>query len=339
MRVGVKPPLYVVWEITLRCNARCVHCYSDAGPWLTADGEPDTAEALGIIDQLAAAGVLVLGFSGGEPLLRRDWPELVGHAVRRGLWVTVGTNGSPVTPRVAARLKELGVRSVTVSLDGATAGAHERVRQLPGLFDAAVAGIRNLVQHGVPAIVGFTPTRHNRGEARQVVELAYALGATKVNLSEFLPVGRGELDLAITPAELRDLLREWLALEQEYRGRLRLTWHDCRVALLAPDADRYPYRGCGAGVTTCRIMLNRDVTPCVALPLAAGNLQHQRFADIWRQAPLLLQLRDRSHIRTGNCAACVHKAVCGGCRAVSYAATGNAFAGDPYCWVVPEPAH
>ncbi len=333
----VRPPLYVVWEVTLRCNARCVHCYSAAGPWMTAAAEPTTAEALDIIDQLADAGVLVLGFSGGEALLRPDWPQLVGHALHRGLRVTVGTNGSVITDPVAAQLKELGIHSVTVSLDGATAAVHEHIRKVPGLFDRAVHGIELLVRHGVPVIVGFTPMRHNYGDARPVVELAWRLGASKVNLSEFLPVGRGTLDLALTPAELHAVLRQWLDLEREFRGRMRLTWHDCRVALLVEEAQRYAYKGCGAAVTTGRIMLNLDVTPCIALPVPAGNLRQLPFRQIWNTAPLLQRLRDRDQIQQGNCAACLHKYTCGGCRAVAYAASGDPFAGDPYCWLVPEP--
>src|SRR5829696_4701174 len=91
-----KAPLYAAWEITHRCNARCLHCYSDSGPDAGCQEELSTAEALQVIDQLADAGLLVLAFSGGEPMMRPDWRELVRHAVRRGLSVNIGTNGSAV---------------------------------------------------------------------------------------------------------------------------------------------------------------------------------------------------------------------------------------------------
>jgi AdoMet-dependent heme synthase len=110
-------PLYVAWEITHRCNARCLHCYSASGPDANCARDLTTDEALGVIDQLADAGVMVLAFSGGEPMMRRDWTVLVRRAVGRRLSVNVGTNGSTVTERRADQLSELGVHSVTVSLD------------------------------------------------------------------------------------------------------------------------------------------------------------------------------------------------------------------------------
>src|SRR5689334_7167189 len=129
-----KAPLYVAWEITHRCNARCVHCYSASGPDADCHGELTTPEALSVIDQLADAGLLVLAFSGGEPLMRKDWGVLVAHAVSRGLSVTVGTNGSTINARTAAQIRDLGVRSVTVSLDSHVPETHDQFRRYPGLF-------------------------------------------------------------------------------------------------------------------------------------------------------------------------------------------------------------
>lgn len=127
-------PLYVAWEITHHCNARCLHCYSASGPDVASEELP-LPQALDMIDQLADAGVLVLAFSGGEPLMHRHWDKLVGHAVRRGLNVNVGSNGSCITERNADLLKELGVKSVTISLDSHDAATHDHFRQLPGCFE------------------------------------------------------------------------------------------------------------------------------------------------------------------------------------------------------------
>lgn len=117
-----KAPLYIVWELTHRCNARCLHCYSASGPDARTSGELSTEEALGVINQLADAGLLVLAFSGGEPMMRRDWRALAEHAVGRGLSVNIARNGSCITPKTADTLASLGITSFTVSLDSHEAG-------------------------------------------------------------------------------------------------------------------------------------------------------------------------------------------------------------------------
>jgi AdoMet-dependent heme synthase len=329
-------PLYVAWETTLDCNARCTHCYSDAVFGREESARWPTDEALHLIEQLAEAGVLILALSGGEVLLRPDWEALVGHAVARGLRVTLATNGLRVTPEVARRLRQLGIWNVSVSIDGATAETHERIRGVPGIFDAACRAVRLLRAEGVRVTVNFTPMKPNFREARGLVELAESLGATKVNLTEYVYLSRGGRELMLGPEELREVLHEWLACAAERRGRIAVDWHDCRIALLLQGEEAERYRGCGAGYTHCRITVDKDVTPCVVLPLPVGNLARQSFLDIWRTAPLLGRVRDRDSITTGNCASCVHKARCGGCRAMSHAHYGHPFGGDPSCWFFPE---
>src|ERR1051325_4135919 len=134
-------PLYLAWEVTLQCNARCLHCYSSSGPGVRHPNELTTAQAHHIIDQLADAGLLILAFSGGEPLVRPDIYDLMRHAADRELVVNVASNGAVVNDRTAARLVESGVRSVTVSLDGADAATHDHFRQFPGLFDRTLHAI------------------------------------------------------------------------------------------------------------------------------------------------------------------------------------------------------
>lgn len=211
-------PLYVVWEVTLLCNLRCLHCYSGA-----ATRHPDefsTEEAEDVIRQLSDIGVIILGFSGGEPLLRKDWRRLVRLAVDSGMLVSIGTNGTTVTPRIAHELRDLGVHSVCVSLDGATFGIHEQVRQKKGLFPRTITAIDRLVDAGVRVVVGYTPVRYNVQDARSVVDLAYQLGASAVNLSEFVPTGRGTLYLCLRPDELHQVIDTWAACKTAHQGGL-----------------------------------------------------------------------------------------------------------------------
>ena len=331
-----KAPLYVAWEITHKCNAQCYHCYSNSSLKYNGENELSTSESLKLIDQLADAGLLVLAFSGGEPMLRPDWSRLVAHACRKGLSVNVGTNGSSITKKTAIELKNLGVKSVTVSLDSYREDVHDEFRQLPGLYKKAVRAIKLISDQGVRVVVGFTPTRKNWKDSKQLIELAAKLGAKAINLSEYVPAGRGGIDLAISPEELRNLLENWIRWRETYRDKITIIWHDCRVGLLVPEKDKRDYVGCGAGRLLARILPDGKITPCVFLPTTIGKYPELSFNEIWRKAGLLSQFRDRSNI-TGNCGDCEHLQTCGGCRAVAHAySNGDPFSGDPHCWIKPE---
>ncbi len=327
-------PLYVAWEITHRCNARCLHCYSNSGP----DADPKKVlpldAALSLIDQLADAGVLVLAFSGGEPLMHPHWKKLVGHAVRRGLNVNVGSNGSCITPGNADTLRAMGVKSVTISIDSHLPEVHDEFRRLKGLHAQAIRAVRLLTARGIRVVVGYTPTKLNWKHGGSVISLAHELGANAVNLSEYVPAGRGGIELALAPAELHQTLQEWIAAREQYKGRLEVMWHDCRVALLVTEEEKRKYVGCGAGRLVARIMPDGTVTPCVFLPTAIGTLADTPFKTMWQDAQLLQQFRSRTGNISGNCGKCEFLNVCGGCRAVSYAYSGgDPLAGDPHCWI------
>ena len=329
-------PLYIAWEVTWECNAKCLHCYSASGPGGRSSDELDTASAVDLIDKLADAGLLILAFSGGEPLVRKDIYELMAHASARGLVVNVASNGALVNEKNAIRLKEAGVRSVTISLDAVDPGLHNHFRQHAHLFPLAIKAIRMLKKHGIRVVISFTPTRLNYQEGRKVVELALKEGADAVNMSEYVPAGRGTTDMALTGDLLKSVVQEWIDMRNEFAGRIQIIWHDCRVALLVPEADRDKYAGCGAGKLTARIMPNGALTPCVFLPNVVGNLSKQSFDEVWIQSPLLDAIRDRK-LEGGNCSVCVHKKVCGGCRAMSMAHSGSPLKGDAGCWLFPEP--
>lgn len=336
-RPAFDAPLYVAWEVTRVCNARCVHCYSDSGPEHHVRGDLSTRDALAVIDQLADAGLLILAFSGGEPLIRRDIFELIAHAAQRGLVVNIASNGALVDARMARRLRGSGVRSVTISLDGADAATHDRIRRFPGLFGKVLHAIESLVAEDIRVVVSFTPMRINHEQGPAVVELAANIGASAVNMSEYVPAGRGTLDLALSPPLVEQVVKQWIELRRTYAGRLQIIWHDCRVALLVPPEERDRYSGCGAGKLTARLCVDATLTPCVFLPNAVGNLLETPFRTIWTESPLLHAIRDRT-LHGGNCAACDHRTTCGGCRAVSMANTGDPLQGDASCWIHPEPA-
>jgi radical SAM protein with 4Fe4S-binding SPASM domain len=223
-----------------------------------------------------------------------------------------------------------------VSLDRADAETHDYFRQFPGLFDRTVKAIHTLVRHGLDVIVSFTPTRLNYLQGPDVVRLAYDLGASSVNMSEYVPAGRGTQDLCLAPEILRQVVHEWIEMRRAYGGRMQIIWHDCRMALQAPPEEQDRYSGCGAGKLTARIRVDGTLTPCVFLPNLAGNLRVTSCRDIWDHSPLLHAIRNREALQSGNCGSCQFKYICGGCRAVSMSYYGDPMKGDPLCWVVRE---
>ena len=304
---------YVSWEISRRCDARCVHCYAESGPEVPTDRDLSTAEALALIDQLAAGGEMILALSGGEPLLRPDWRDLLRHAVASNLIVNLVTNGSQVDDAVAADLAASGVHSVTVSLDSHRPEVHDRIRRLPGLHARALGAVRRLTGRGVRVVVNFTPIRDNWADAAGLVELAYQLGAAAVSLSEYAPAGRGTREMGLSPAETGQLVDQWLALAAAYKSKIALI-ADNRAATLVAGARRAaadPCPDCGAGRAMARITPDGSLTPCAFTPRALGSLRALPFAELWPGTEAAREALQRTPGR-GNCSTCGLLAPAGG---------------------------
>ena len=157
--ISLYAPFLVVWDFTHKCNLRCKHCYSKSGA--VEEEELSTPEAIAVVDQLADAGVTALAFSGGEPLSRKEFFEVAGHAVKRGLYVSVATNGTLLTKEMAQKLKKASIHYVEISIDGATAKTHDEFRGVNGAFDKAVQGLKNCVEADLCACIASTATKNN----------------------------------------------------------------------------------------------------------------------------------------------------------------------------------
>jgi MoaA/NifB/PqqE/SkfB family radical SAM enzyme len=273
------PPLYAEWEITHRCNTTCLHCYSESGPEASGVGELSTLEAFGLLGQLAEARIPLLTLTGGEPLLREDWTEIARKAVALGIGVNLVTNGALLTEAVADGIGSLGLSSVTVSLDSHLPDVHDRIRQWPGLFDLAVAGIRRLAARGVRVVIGFTPSRLNVGSARPLLELAQELGAAAVSVTELVTAGRASAWLALSGAEMRTALEEWDRLREE-DGPVRVILQDFRAGVPAPHLRVRETEGCGAGRVFIRIRPDGRVTPCSFLTQPSLSLRLEPLPEI-----------------------------------------------------------
>lgn len=346
----------IFWELTARCNLKCQHCRAEASDEC-APGELDTEEILTAVDDIRAAGDPIVILTGGEPLVRSDIFEIAERCVDRFTRVALATNGTLVDAAMAKRIADVGIKRVSISLDGARPAVHDAFRGQPGCFREAMDGIDALQTVGVPLQINTTVTRDNEDELPALLQMALDLGVSAFHLFMLVPVGCGaeiSEEQRLTPERFEEVL-VWLAWKaQELRGRLQVK------ATCAPQYYRIMHemglkpaghpgghgqdghgmdahtRGCLAGSAVCFISRTGEVQPCGYLPVSAGNIRNEKLASIWSQAGLFRQLRDPSSLK-GKCGACGYRVLCQGCRARAYAETGDVFAAEPDCLYVPTP--
>jgi radical SAM protein with 4Fe4S-binding SPASM domain len=203
-------PRLIFWELTKGCNLRCIHCRASATE-LSSPSDLSTQAARDIIDEVAAVSTPILVLSGGEPLFRSDIFQLARYATDKGLRVALATNGTLVTKDIARMIVDSGVRRVAISLDGADARTHDTFRGIPGAFDAAIYGFRNLKNLDMSVQINTTIARHNAHQLPEVLELAKFLGADALHTFLLVPVGCG-VDIAaeqMVPTEEYEEMLNW----------------------------------------------------------------------------------------------------------------------------------
>ncbi len=215
-------PRLIFWEVTKGCNLRCIHCRATATE-LASPSDLPTEKALDIIRQIAAYGNPILVLSGGEPLYRTDIFQLARYGTDLGLRVALATNGTLVTKEIARKIVDAGVKRVSISLDGANAEIHDSFRGIPGAFDAAIYGFRNLKELGMSVQINMTIARHNAKQLPDVLKMVRNLGADALHTFLLVPVGCG-VDIAeeqmVPPQEYEEILN-WF-YDQSLSGEIEL---------------------------------------------------------------------------------------------------------------------
>jgi len=316
-------PTLVSWNVTLKCNLRCSHCYIDA-QIREATGELTTAEGKMLIDQIAEVSKPILILSGGEPLLREDIFELARYGSEKGLKVTMGTNGTLVDDESARRLRDAGVRKVAISLDSISPEKHDIFRGLRGAWKATIKGIDACQRNGLDFQVNTTVTKQNFEEVDEIISFAQRLGASNFHLFFLVPTGRGEKLEDLTPVQYEEMLRKVIkeGARRDFDVRPTCAPQFMRIAKQEMMNLEKWGRGCIAGIRYCRIYPTGDVTPCPYLPVKVGNIRESSFKEIWFNSDVLNELRDLSKLK-GRCGICEYKDICGGCRARAYGLTSN----------------
>jgi len=356
-------PYIVIWETTQACDLACVHCRACAQPQRNPF-ELSTAEARGLIDQIAEMKVPVFVLTGGDPLKRPDIHDLVQYAHQRGVHTSMTPSATPLLTKDAiARLKQDGLARLAVSLDGSTADIHDAFRRVPGSYRCTLDAIRWARELGLPVQVNTTITRRNLDDFDSMVRLLETLDIVLWSVFFLVPTGRGQTADLVTAEEFEMMFEKLYQTSaqvrfdiktteaQHYRrfllqrrveerrqggasSRTSVVVADAFTAALGGDGIARAPRGLNDGKGFVFISHVGEVFPSGFLPLAAGNVRTQRLADIYRDSPLFRALRDTSQLK-GKCGVCVFKEICGGSRARAYALTGDATAEEPCCVYQP----
>ena len=364
-----RSPILVFWETTRACGLACRHCRATAMRE-PLPGELTTEEGLALIEDVARFGprppVLIL--TGGDPLMRPDIFELAGRARALGIPIGLAPAVTPLLDDAALeRLHGLGIKTISISLDGATPATHEGLRQVPGIFEDTVAAMRRLVGRGFTVQVNTTVMRDTVEELPDVARLLADVGAHIWEVFFLVKVGRGTGVEELTPQENEDVahvLYEASAygfivrtVEGPFFRRVvaarraagtvadpaavfglgplyRRLSHRLRASLGAPvGAPRAQTAGTRDGRGIVFVAHDGEVYPAGFLPVTLGNVRTRSVVDLYRAHPLLGAIRRAEF--GGRCGVCEHRDLCGGSRARAFAAFGDPLAEDPGCAYVP----
>jgi len=348
----------VVWNVTRRCNLKCVHCYAHAKN-RSFDNELTTEQGKQLIDDLANFGSPVMLFSGGEPLVRKDISQLAAYAVEKGMRAVISTNGTLITPEMARNLKKIGLSYVGISLDGMEE-INDRFRGVKGAFRSALEGIKNSQDAGIKVGLRFTVNKFNVDEIPKVFQLLEDMDIPRVCFYHLVYAGRGTelvkedlthegtraaVDLIIDETKRlfnKGIPKEVLTVDNHADGPyiyLRLLKEDPDRAkevlkLLKWNEGNNSGRGIGCVSWDGEVYADQFWRH-----YSFGNVKDRPFSQIWTDTSeeLMGKLKEKKKHVKGRCATCSWLDVCGGnFRVRAEAVSGDIWAPDPACYLTDE---
>ena len=349
----------VVWNMTKRCNLKCVHCYAHAVGEGEREGELSTAEGKVFLDDLAAFGVPVILFSGGEPLLRQDLPELIDHAVKLGMRAVISTNGTLITEEKARIFSKFSLSYIGVSLDG-IGDVNDSFRGVKGAYEKAIEGIRNAKRAGIKVGLRFTINKRNYKEIPAVFDLIEREEIQRVCFYHLVYAGRGSklIEEDLSHEETRSVVDYIMDRTKSFfdKGKeievLTVDNHadgpHIYLRLLRENRER-------AQEVYKLLMMNEGNASGVGIGCVDeegnvhadqfwrhhtfGNVRKRPFSEIWTDLsdPLMAKLKEKKLHVKGKCARCKWLSICGGnFRVRAEAMTGDVWAEDPQCFLTGQ---
>ena len=310
----VTPP-HITVSVTNTCNLQCRWCYGDCGSVSTRT-ELETSEWLKFIDYLIANDFVQIYFEGGEPFFREDFVKLVKHCAPK-MMTYVRTNGTLVNDKLASDLKAIGVGRMLVDILGARAETHDSLTGVAGSFERSCNAVVRLAAAGIKTDVLVILNRNNAGEIQELVDLAHRLGALRLGILRFYPLGRAKLvwnQLALSIEEQQAAVTN-LRVPEGFK--VMQSWHpnDRNCCWQAAAVNAY---GDSLGCMYLREYVN------------FGNIRTMPFLDTWHNDELYRTLRAGKVEKS--CSSChANDGTHGGCRSTAFAFHGRWDAPDPFC--------
>ncbi|MGP8320083.1 MAG: 12,18-didecarboxysiroheme deacetylase [Methanosarcinaceae archaeon] len=351
----------VVWNMGRRCNLRCVHCYAHSKD-IEYEDELTTKQGMELIDDLAEFGSPVILFSGGEPTMRKDLPELAEYAKSRGIRAVISTNGTLIDEKMAKVLKKIGLSYVGISLDGVRE-TNDKFRGVQGAFDAAMNGLRNCMKEDIKVGLRFTINKKNMGDIPAIFDIIEEEGIPRVCFYHLVYAGRGTklVEDDLTHEESRKVLDlimdrtkklhdkgmpvEVLTVDNHCDGPyiyLRLLKENPERAREVHDLlmmNQGNSTGIGIGCVSWDGSVHADQ---FWRHYSFGNVKDRKFSEIWNDTSdeLMAGLKDRKPLIKENadrCAKCKWFDICNGnFRVRAEAIYDNIWADDPACYLTDE---
>jgi len=318
MKIEHKKPIFGVIEATLACNLKCIHCGSNAG--CPKPNELSTTEMKDVIDQFADLGCVIMAFSGGEPLMRPDFFEIAEHVKKKGLEVSIISNGSLIDEKMAQKLEKLKPVALSISLDG-IGKTHDTFRGIPGSFDRSVQALRTLKKTTVPHCTITTVTKSNFDQLEELFKLMLDLDVWTWQIQIGAPIGRFPKNLLLDMNEIQELSKFIAQARKKAKGKIEVVAADCIGYFADIGLREIDWAGCNAGLCLMSVTCDGNVKGCLSMPDSTiqGNVRKRKLKDIWENEFDFARNFDLRKLK-GKCNGCQKAKECrAGCKAMSMA--------------------
>ncbi len=274
----LKSPLFFAWHMTNKCNLNCIHCLWESGPQAAWPDELAEQEAMEVCRQVMELQIPYVALSGGEPLLYPAFWRVCESFSKNGVDIKIESNGHPIDGESARRLASLKLRSVQISVDGASQETYSMMRAGAKL-EKALNAIKELVKHGVTTEIIYVPAKFNSHEAERLIDMAAELGVKAFYTGKTMYIGRAVRNwdtIGLSEEENEELSRRLERKAEEYRNRMAILFYPYSVVEELKYRLEYP-------AASLLLMANGKVKLIGSMPFVCGDVRRHSLAEIWQR--------------------------------------------------------